>query len=74
METTEEPTRSRVRHGLGMLAVGALGAIGWVIALALKGDDGGSQSVELFGLIAVLTTVIGIIGGLCYIAVGLLRD
>lgn len=57
-----------------MLAVGTLGAIGWVIALALKGDDGGSQAVDLFGLIAVLTAAVGIIGGLCYIAVGLLRD
>lgn len=75
MDDPQSPAKqpSLVRRGLGLLAIGGIGIIFWIFALALMANGTDNPVVQLIGIVGFFSTVIGVLGGLGMIAVGLLK-
>lgn len=77
VEITDQ--KRRVRRGLGLLAIGGLGLIAWIVGILITTSDANVDGflgllAAMVGLVGMLVTAVGVVGGLVLIAMGLLGD
>lgn len=65
----------KVRRGLGLLVVAAIGLLLLYVALRAPADSGVAEALVIAGLLGGIVLALGgLLGGLSLLALGLLRD